>query len=275
MSKIETFIGRYPDLAHWADGILPELIKGILRKVLLHEKYPLSEPFLKKIDNIEAAFWINNPSDWYRIAHEGFENEFSHELLLQIKPGTVFVDIGAAQGLYTIFAAKLGARVFAFDPDPVSYKSLQDNIELNQDVAERIIISNTALGIKSGQLQLHIDETGTYAPSLKRTAKGLTSTTTIQVITLDEYQLEMSPYYPEIIKIDVEGSEELVLLGMEQLLTSDHKPHHIFIELHPQFLPQFDSSTESVIALLNKFGYTPATEIQPHREKELHHFIIG
>lgn len=125
MARIENIIGKFPRLTHMVDILLPERVKDGLRKTLLHETYPMPEPFLREINGIKARFWINNVSDFYRIVRDGFEDGFVTELVKTIQPENCFLDIGSAQGLYTILAAKMGSNVIAVDPDPISYRSIK------------------------------------------------------------------------------------------------------------------------------------------------------
>ena len=43
----------------------------------------------------------------------------------------IFVDIGAWIGPYTLIAASMGMKVYAFEPDKVAFQELKKNIELN------------------------------------------------------------------------------------------------------------------------------------------------
>lgn len=44
----------------------------------------------------------------------------------------IFIDIGAWIGPYTLIAASLGMKVYAFEPDKVAFQELKKNIELNR-----------------------------------------------------------------------------------------------------------------------------------------------
>lgn len=48
-----------------------------------------------------------------------------------LKPGDKFLDIGAYHGQHSIRAARLGARVVAFEPDPRSVTRLRENAVLS------------------------------------------------------------------------------------------------------------------------------------------------
>ncbi len=48
-----------------------------------------------------------------------------------LRPGTLFVDVGANAGLYSVWAADLGASVIAVEPDPDGLRALHENEALN------------------------------------------------------------------------------------------------------------------------------------------------
>jgi ribosomal protein L11 methyltransferase len=54
------------------------------------------------------------------------------ELIEDIRPGTVAFDLGTGSGILAIALAKLGARVVAFDADPVAVLAARENAALNQ-----------------------------------------------------------------------------------------------------------------------------------------------
>ncbi|MEI6326920.1 MAG: FkbM family methyltransferase [Candidatus Roizmanbacteria bacterium] len=275
MPRIESLLGHYPRALHLADSLLPEKSKGLLRRLILGEKYPLEHPVSRELNGYDGKFWINNASDWYRIVREGFENDYAIELLNSVKPGEVFLDVGSAQGFYSIFAAKAGAEVYAMDPDPVSVLSIDRNISLNQDVQNRIHVLNMGLGAKSGNMTMNIDPHGTYASSLRRTCRGLSTVINVEIKTADDLIADDKMKPPDVVKIDVEGAEGLVLTGMKSLLTSYSRPAHLFMELHPLFLPQFGLSKDMVLQQIADIGYVPNGASYSHREKELYHFSPG
>jgi FkbM family methyltransferase len=53
------------------------------------------------------------------------------EWLSQMKPGETLVDVGANIGIYTIFAAVRGVKVFAFEPEAMNYAILNQNLYVN------------------------------------------------------------------------------------------------------------------------------------------------
>jgi FkbM family methyltransferase len=241
-----------------ARGILPEKIKKELRQVARGEiaQYPLPEPVTVNVNGFEGRFWIRNHSDWYRIGAQDFERDFGDSLISTIASmdSPNFVDVGAAQGYYSIMAAKAGAEVVAVDPDPVSQESFIDNLALNSDVAGSLESFNTALGNQNGDITLHIDSSGTYAPSLVRTVRGLTEEIRVPVRTMDNMITSGDIQNPDVVKIDVEGAEALVIGGMKETLNLN-QPLHVFVELHRKYLPNFNSTPEEVSNEIINSGY--------------------
>lgn len=78
-----------------------------------------------------------------------------------LKKGQTFVDIGANVGYYSIIAAKLGAKVLAFEPSSNNRKFLEKNIKDNKcDVK----VFSQALSNENGSAMLNTDTTpGQYS----------------------------------------------------------------------------------------------------------------
>ena len=246
--------------ADLARSILPESGKRILKTIIYGEraKYPLPEPVMVNLAGLEAKFWIKNHSDWHRIRWGGFEKEYSTELLERIKntPHPNFIDIGSAQGYYSLLAAKAGANVIAIDPDPISLNSIRENLLLNNDIEDRVRTLALGIGEKESRMTFYIDRRGIYAPSLKRTVKGLREEIEIPIRSLSSLILDEKIIpSPNIIKIDVEGAEGLVINGMRRMLSSENRPSDIFIEIHKKYLPMFGMPAEKVMREIEKYKY--------------------
>ena len=67
-------------------------------------------------------FW-NNFSNW-----EQNDLDFVSQIAEENK---IFIDIGAWIGPYTLIAASMGMKVYAFEPDKVAFQELKNNIKLN------------------------------------------------------------------------------------------------------------------------------------------------
>lgn len=273
MKNLERMINRHPQLIELADYLLPEFFRAFLRRLILGEKFPLAEPFEISVNSTSAQFWINNPSDWYRIAHSGFEEGFIQELLTSILPSDIFLDIDSAQGLYAILAAAIGAEVYAIEPDPISIASLRKNQALNVELAKNLHILDMAVGDWTGNLELNIDPNSVQAASFKRVSPVLSKRVLVPITTVDILITSQQIKSPTVVKIDVEGAEYMVLKGMRELLVSNNHPDHLFIELHKRFWREFDTSLEEIQAYVTEVGYIPVDSNHTHRNKQFRHFV--
>lgn len=131
-----------------------------------------------------------------------------------LRPGDLFVDVGANVGSYAILAAAgAGADVLALEPGEVAFERLHTNVMVN-DVAGRVRTIRAAVGDRVGRVRITCD-----ADTMNQVAEapGLAQRPTDEVplVTLDSV---LDGQKPTVIKIDVEGYEGFVLRGAEKTL---------------------------------------------------------
>ena len=132
-----------------------------------------------------------------------------------LRPGDLFVDIGANIGSYTILASATGANIICFEPVPETFESLLDNINLNR-LHDKVDARNQALGANEGMLEMIADQ-DTTNQAIHEGEEYLGKTVQVPVITLD---LALQGKVPKLIKIDVEGFETEVLAGAKSVFSS-------------------------------------------------------
>lgn len=133
-----------------------------------------------------------------------------------LRPGDLFVDIGANIGSYTILAAAAGAHAIAFEPVPTTHASLALNIRLN-DLGGSVVTNRAAVGAAAGSIRFTANHDTVNHVA---TADEMEGTVEVPVVTLDEALAEASVGAPMLIKIDVEGYETLALAGAARTLAS-------------------------------------------------------
>ncbi len=148
-----------------------------------------------------------------------------------INPGSTVCDVGANIGIITLLLAKLvgpAGRVFAFEPNPRCYDSLEAAVQ--QNGYTNVSVEQFALGAEAGELELMFPEHNAGAGSLKRRSiNNVGHSLQVPVRTLDEFVIEQKIREIHFLKIDVEGFESEVLKGGLQTLTS-HRPDAILFE---------------------------------------------
>jgi len=218
---------------------------------------------LRALDPTGCRFEITNRVEAFRVERFGGEEEFVRQILGAVGPGDVLFDVGACVGLISIHAAKKGARVVSFEPDPGYAARLKTNLALNDISVQHV---NWAVSDRDGEATLFTDGAGGASPSLRDL--GLKGQVTVPTRAIDSALAAGEIPFPDVVKMDIEGAEALALRGMRELLKSPQAPRVIFLELHPQFLPAFGSSSDEVLTLLRDSGYV--TEHEARRQEQQH-----
>lgn len=150
-----------------------------------------------------------------------------------LSTGSVFFDVGANIGLYTVPASlQVGpsGRVVCFEAHPVLCRFLRDNVALNG--LGNVVVENMAAGERAGELRIAFNALN---PGETRIALPGEQGETIGVISLDEYCASHRIARIDYIKLDVEGYEATVLRGAEKiiraspdiLLQTEYEPLHL------------------------------------------------
>ena len=133
-----------------------------------------------------------------------------------IKEGDIVVDIGANQGLYTIFLSKLvgqKGKVYAFEPDPRAFLILKHRTRKLKNV----IIERSAVGNKKSKVKFYVDKFIGTSTIHKDAAFSPITCLEVDMVSLDDYFQELKGDIA-LVKMDVQGSEPLVLDGMKNLI---------------------------------------------------------
>lgn len=130
-----------------------------------------------------------------------------------LRPGELYIDVGANAGTYSLLAAKLArCSVIAFEPGEAAAQMLRTNLALN-GVLDRVEIIEVGASNKQDILGFT-----TYKDALNRITNVQNEhTTTIQVDTLDNMLVDKQPV---LIKIDVEGHEKYTIEGAKRVFAS-------------------------------------------------------
>jgi FkbM family methyltransferase len=146
-----------------------------------------------------------------------------------VLPGMVVLDIGANVGFFTLMfsrAVGISGTVFAFEPIPLTFAALTQNLALNGiDNVEAI---NVAASDHDGELEFRIPIGGASMASYRWHKDAINvNRVVVKSVLIDAFK-ELSGKRIDFVKIDVEGAEGDVIYGMRGIL-SVHRPP-VFIE---------------------------------------------
>lgn len=127
-------------------------------------------------------------------------------LLHLLRPGDLFVDVGANIGSYTVLASAVcGSRSIAIEPDPGTVQSLKRNVDMN-GIGDRVTVIEAAVGAAAGTVRFTVGQDTTN----RVTGETDEATRQVRVCTLDDILANKDPV---LIKMDVEGYEPQVVGG--------------------------------------------------------------
>jgi len=162
----------------------------------------------------------------------------------QPRKGDVVVDIGSHIGKYTIeAAAAVGeeGKVIAVEPLLTNFKILRKNISLNK--LSNVAVFNLAAWHSNCELEFYIGTSSALGGAMKDFGLGKIK---VEGTKMDTLLNRLNIKSVDWIKIDVEGAEYEVLLGLEETLRNS-KPR-LLIEV-------FLKNLNSVRNLLGRIGY--------------------
>ncbi len=163
----------------------------------------------------------------------GFEQETVGPFSRFVEEASVVLDVGAYTGFYSILAAAINprARVFAFEPHPRIAARLGRNLDLNENLD--VTVLPFAVGRNRGMATFHVGGPGLpSSSSLAPAWDGMYRSIPVRLTDLDSFAHDWGLERVDVIKIDVESTEQEVILGMPEILER-HRPA-LFIEVLPQ-----------------------------------------
>lgn len=261
-------LGREPDSAgmrHFHAAIrntslsLDDLVEGFLqspefkgqrsRRVSSASNYVCVE-----LDGFQLCVSAADPMLGRHLQHDKvYEPNITAVFRQTVKPGMTVVDAGANVGYYTMLAAKQLAgqgKVIAFEAAPETASLLHYNVELN-GVESIVNLFPFALADTSRLMALDIHGSNGILSRFEGGLGELAGRTLVRCVSLDRV-LQLDRW--DILKIDVEGTEGLVIKGADEHLRR-HRPI-VFSEFAPLALEAHSgTSGRDYLAYWVSLGY--------------------
>lgn len=189
-----------------------------------------------------------------------------------IPKDAVFWDIGANVGLYSIFAAKRGVRVLAFEPACSTLAVLTRNIELN-GVSDKVAAYGVALADRTRLDALFMDA-GRTEPGHAVHSFGTRATVAGDIVggfqqatigyAADDFIRQFSAPAPTHVKLDVDGIEAAILRGAQGAMTSTVR--ELMVEIYDEMNPQ---QAHEIRAVVEELGFIETPTAHPEGRNKL------
>ena len=207
----------------------------------------------------------------YFLGYDGYETELVRLLKRLLLSKTIVFDIGANIGYYTLLAAHMlrgRGAVYAFEPWPLLFAALQRNVGLNR--FDHVHLNQLAVSDSDGVTALYLPAptNGDMHLSNASLVQGFMPqdrSISVHTVRFDAYCSSQNITSVDLVKIDTEGAELMVLLGMGTLL--EKWMPDIIIEVLDSYAEQIDSFLRPYgyrAFLITNYGLTEVRSLQPH-----------
>jgi FkbM family methyltransferase len=162
-----------------------------------------------------------------------------------------FVDIGANVGLFSLLVASYAGsntKIVAIEPEPENIRRLRFNISANPGIPIRVIA--LALGERAGIVALEIDQRDKGGTRTRPLAHDERSSINVECRPLLEVLRQEGMSRIDALKIDVEGTEDIILVPFFRDAPESLWPNLIIIE------DVRDSWHSDLLSILEERGYT-------------------
>lgn len=173
-----------------------------------------------------------------------------------LKPASVFYDLGANAGYFTLMANRVitEGKIYAFEPSPAARQLFEEHLKLNSAkiTADNISLLPFAISDAENQIEFsdsNIQKEGNTYIKGSPIFSGTENKITVQCYSVDGLQ-QQGFERPDVMKIDVEGAEYDVLQGAVNTLQR-YKPC-ILLATHDCHLPGVQVKC---VQLLKQLGY--------------------
>jgi FkbM family methyltransferase len=180
--------------------------------------------------NYESSMGIYGDTFWSEISNGTYESTTFDFLENLYNSGyEYFIDIGAATGCMSLYAASTGLKVISVEPQEMVYAALTRNLELNPSLSSQISLVYAL--VSKSQDRISISESFTPGAAGPIASGKLTSNS----ITIKQLLESCDVQSKTAIKIDIEGAEFPLLTDKTTIDLLSHWKPLIYIALHPGF----------------------------------------
>jgi FkbM family methyltransferase len=199
-----------------------------------------------------------------------WEPDLTEFIRSRLRPGDVFVDVGANIGYDTLLGARAvgeSGGAVSIEASPTVFERLQETLRLN-GVPPQVRIINCAVSDKVGVLSLFAGPPTNVGATTTVPGQGMPQVAEVPARPLGDLLTPDELSRARLVKIDVEGGEIAVLTGMLDCVDRMPQDAEIAVELSPQMWEDPDATPANVLQPWVERGfnvYQTTNSYQPAR----------
>jgi FkbM family methyltransferase len=212
-----------------------------------------------------GVFWLNPVSNLGRHLIGGeYEPQMVAVLRRYLQTGSVFVDLGANEGFFSVIASQIvgpSGAVIAVEPQSRLQNVIQTNLSLNTCYNVRLVRAVLSSQTEMARLQLST-EMNTGGSSLYDNTRYPRPSEEVRSFTLAEFLSRTGTPRCDLMKVDIEGAEYDVFMNAQAILKSG-VIRNIALEIHNSVLERRGLSGMDLHQTILDCGYTLCKELGP------------
>ncbi len=240
-------------------------------KKLLIKKEKLIVTLSDSVSSKKINYSVSNDKTLWRVKTLFTKEPVTINWIRNFKKNSIFFDVGANVGMYSIFAAVVNnINVYAFEPEANNFQILMENIVINKLTKK---ITSYPIGISDVSIftTLHMgkfDKGGshnTVGAPLDHNLNNKESVYKQGIFTtsLDELISLWGMPVPNYLKIDVDGIESKIINKSQNLLANKNL-YSVLVEINPN-----RKEDEEIIKIFKNFGFLyDEKQVNDARRKE-------
>jgi FkbM family methyltransferase len=231
----------------WLLRVRPAILADVLKRIVGVKRQTAET-------DLGFTFWIDPVSHFGNELGTTGSYEPPLTALVQhiLRPGDVFIDVGANEGYFTIVGShSVGdGRVWTIEPQIRLAPVIRENLRLNGRTNVELV--PVALSDTAGTTAIHL------APSTNTGASGMvvwqpfSRRESVPTTTFDRFASDRGVTEARLIKIDCEGAEAAIVRGAEQFF-ADRRAQFVSIDYHPQIAGP--DAVRQIDASFRRWGY--------------------
>jgi FkbM family methyltransferase len=207
-----------------------------------------------------GSFNIDKSGDYYanndifeKFVAEKWEPDTALYIRNYCDSRTIFLDIGASNAIFTLYASLIAKYVYAFEPLDSIYNIAKTNIGLNPKLSEKIILKPFVVSNETKYIQA----TQPIEPKILSSITHKDSdefSYPLHVKSLVDIIDEIHPLESEnlVIKMDIEGAEYKILQDSKIIECLANHKSVLLIAFHPGFFHPIKKSKIKIVRIYRK-----------------------
>ncbi len=173
---------------------------------------------------------------WDKLNSNRYEPDTIKFLESRVGTDTILLDVGAANGAMTLFAATRGSQVVSYEPEEKVFNVLASNLKLNPDIRELVELKKAGVSIKNETIRFGRGEDRKILSDIVIDEQNENREILVEILSLSDELINLSQKGKKIVvKMDIEGAEWKILNDENSLEALRSVKATLLVALHPGF----------------------------------------